>query len=123
MGTEQVSILAKNGRNSAAQASSSCSLQRNDILDKELGNRLGFFDEYTAMPYGRDNTCGTRCHMDKRNAGQKIVDSLREIKSGGGRRYRFTTPEYIRQIRTGVGVSQANFARMLGISLRTLQDW
>lgn len=61
--------------------------------------------------------------MAKRNVGQEIVDSLREINTGSGRRYRFTGPEEIRQIRSGVGVSQANFARMLGISLRTLQDW
>jgi putative transcriptional regulator len=59
----------------------------------------------------------------KRNIGQEVIDSLREIKAGGGRRYRFTTPGEIRQIRECVGVSQANFARMLGISLRTLQDW
>ena len=61
--------------------------------------------------------------MVKRNIGQEIVDSLQEIKAGGGRRYRFTAPAEIRQIRESVGVSQANFARMLGISLRTLQDW
>ena len=61
--------------------------------------------------------------MAKRNIGQELLDSVREIKAGGGTRYRFTTSEEIRQIREGVGVSQANFARMLGISLRTLQDW
>jgi putative transcriptional regulator len=61
--------------------------------------------------------------ISKRNVGQEMIDSLREIKAGGGRRYRFTAPGEIRQIREGVGVSQANFARMLGISLRTLQDW
>jgi len=64
-----------------------------------------------------------RQKISKRNIGQEIVDSLREINTGGGSRYRFTAPEEIRQIRDGVGVSQANFARMLGISLRTLQDW
>ena len=61
--------------------------------------------------------------MAKRDIGREVIDSLREIKSGGGRRYRFTTPQEIRRIREGVGVSQADFARMLGISLRTLQDW
>jgi putative transcriptional regulator len=61
--------------------------------------------------------------MAKRDIGQEILDSVREINDGGGSRYRFTAPEDIRQIREGVGVSQANFARMLGISLRTLQDW
>lgn len=64
-----------------------------------------------------------RQKISKRNIGKEIVDSLQEISTGGGRRYRFTAPEDIRQIRGGVGVSQANFARMLGISLRTLQDW
>ena len=57
--------------------------------------------------------------MAKRNIGKEILDSVREIKDGGGRRYRFTAPEEIKQIREGVGVSQANFARMLGISLRS----
>jgi putative transcriptional regulator len=61
--------------------------------------------------------------MAKRDIGKEILDSVREIKAGGGHRYRFTAPEEIKQIREGVGVSQANFARMLGISLRTLQDW
>jgi putative transcriptional regulator len=61
--------------------------------------------------------------ISKRNVGQEMIDSLREIKAGGGRRYRFTAPREILEIREGVGVSQANFARMLGISLRTLQDW
>ena len=61
--------------------------------------------------------------MAERNIGQELLDSVREIKTGGGTRYRFTAPEEIRKIREGVGVSQANFARMLGISLRTLQDW
>jgi len=61
--------------------------------------------------------------MAKRNIGKELLDSVREIKAGGGTRYRFTVPEEIRKIREGVGVSQANFARMLGISLRTLQDW
>jgi putative transcriptional regulator len=58
----------------------------------------------------------------QRNIGQEMIDSLHEIKAGGGRRYRFTAPGEIRQIREGVGVSQANSARILGISLRTLQD-
>lgn len=61
--------------------------------------------------------------MTKRNIGEEIVGSLREIKTGGGRRHRFTAAKEIRQIPAGVGISQANFARMLGISLRTLQDW
>jgi len=61
--------------------------------------------------------------MAKRDIGKEILDSVRQIKAGGGRRYQFTSPEEIRQIRERMGVSQTGFARMLGISLRTLQDW
>lgn len=61
--------------------------------------------------------------MAKRNIGRELLDSVREIKAGGGRRYRVVRPAQIRSIRERVGVSQAEFARMLGISLRTLQDW
>jgi putative transcriptional regulator len=61
--------------------------------------------------------------MIKRDISKEILDSLVEIKAGGGRRYRVTYPDEIRGIREGVGVSQLRFAQMLGISLRTLQDW
>ncbi len=61
--------------------------------------------------------------MTKRDIGKEILDGLQEIKAGGGRRYRATHPDEIRGIRKGVGVSQLRFAQMLGISLRTLQDW
>jgi putative transcriptional regulator len=59
----------------------------------------------------------------RRSIGTEALDSVREINAGGGHQCRFTSPEEIRQIRHGVGATQANFARMLGISLRTLQDW
>ena len=62
-------------------------------------------------------------NMTKRDIGNEILDGLQEIKAGGGRRYRVTHPEEIRGIREAVGVSQLRFAQMLGISLRTLQDW
>ncbi len=61
--------------------------------------------------------------MTKRDLGKEILDGLKEFKAGGGRRYRVTPPEEICSIREGVGVSQQRFAQMLGISLRTLQDW
>jgi putative transcriptional regulator len=61
--------------------------------------------------------------MTKRDIGKEILDGLKEFRDGGGRRYRVTPPEEIRGIREGVGVSQQRFAQMLGISLRTLQDW
>jgi putative transcriptional regulator len=61
--------------------------------------------------------------MTKRNIGKEILDGLQEIKAGGGRRYRVTHPDEIRGICEAVDVNQSHFAQMLGISLRTLQDW
>jgi putative transcriptional regulator len=61
--------------------------------------------------------------MTKRDIGKGVLDGLQEIYAGGGRRFRVTHPDEIRGIRACVGVSQLRFAQMLGISLRTLQDW
>lgn len=59
----------------------------------------------------------------KRDIGQEILDSIREIKAGKGKRFRVSDPEQIVATREAVGLSQAEFALMLGISPRTLQDW
>lgn len=57
----------------------------------------------------------------KRNIGQEILDSLDEIKRGEYGRITHCPP--IDEIRKGTGLSQARFARLLGVSVRTLQDW
>jgi putative transcriptional regulator len=61
--------------------------------------------------------------MSKRNIGQELLDSIREIKAGKGKSFRVSTPEQIIETRAAVGVSQSEFADLLGISCRTLQDW
>ena len=57
----------------------------------------------------------------KRNIGQEILDGLRELKSGECGRV-INVPD-VASIRTKTGLSQARFAALLGVSVRTLQDW
>ncbi len=57
----------------------------------------------------------------KRNIGQEILDGIREIKRG--EHGRVTTVPSVSGIREKTGLSQAVFARLLGVSVRTLQEW
>jgi len=57
----------------------------------------------------------------KRNIGQEILHGLRELKSGEYGRV-INVPD-VASIRTKTGLSQARFAVLLGVSVRTLQDW
>lgn len=56
-----------------------------------------------------------------RNIGQEILDGLRELKRGEHGRV-VNVPD-IAGIREKTGLSQARFAALLGVSVRTLQDW
>ncbi len=57
----------------------------------------------------------------KRNIGLEILNGLREIKRG---EYgRVTNIPNIADIREKTGLSQTRFAQLLGVSVRTLQDW
>jgi putative transcriptional regulator len=57
----------------------------------------------------------------KRNAGREILDGLREIKRGEYGRV-INVPS-VSLIREKTGLSQSRFAALLGVSVRTLQDW
>lgn len=60
---------------------------------------------------------------ESRDIGKEILKGVRDIKAGRiGRRY--TTESYpIVRAREKSGLSQAEFARLLGVSVRTIQDW
>ncbi len=57
----------------------------------------------------------------RRNIGLEILEGIREIKRG---EYgRVTTVPSVQSIREKTGLSQSRFAQLLGVSLRTLQEW
>jgi putative transcriptional regulator len=57
----------------------------------------------------------------KRDIGKEILDGLRQIKRGEHARV-INVPD-IAKTREKTGLSQARFAELLGVSVRTLQDW
>lgn len=59
----------------------------------------------------------------KRNIGQEILEGIRAIKAGKGKRRTVKLPDDVRAIRKRMDLSQSAFATLLGVSLRTLQGW
>ena len=51
--------------------------------------------------------------------GQKLLAAAREMSAGTGR----VVHSPVMAARTASGLSQVQFAALLGVSLRTLQDW
>jgi putative transcriptional regulator len=57
----------------------------------------------------------------KRNVGKEILEGIREIKRG--EHGRVINVPAVSTIRERTGLSQSRFAQLLGVSVRTLQEW
>lgn len=69
-----------------------------------------------------------RLKMSNRDIGQEILEGLREIKAykAGEKTLKTRTlkePAPVQVIRTRLNISQAAFAGLMGVSVRTVQDW
>ena len=66
--------------------------------------------------------------MSERDIGQEILEGIREIKAYKAGEINLRTrelaePSSPREIRMKLQLSQAAFAGLMGVSLRTVQDW
>jgi putative transcriptional regulator len=59
----------------------------------------------------------------ERDIWQEVLDGVREIKAGGGKRTKVEAKSHIVRVRLKSGLSQAQFAAALGVSKRTLEQW
>ncbi|MGN6657040.1 MAG: helix-turn-helix domain-containing protein [Rhodanobacter sp.] len=59
----------------------------------------------------------------KRNLGEELLQAVRDIKAGRTGRVFHVEVTQATEARLKLGLSQADFAAMLGVSARTLQDW
>jgi len=59
----------------------------------------------------------------ERDVWQEVLDGVREIKSGGGKRSVVEPRSLIVRARLKAGLTQEQFAALLGVSRRTLEQW
>ena len=59
----------------------------------------------------------------KRDIGQELLDGIAAIKKGKGKYKTIELPSDVKSIRKKMGLSQSAFAGLLGVSVRTLQEW
>ncbi len=58
-----------------------------------------------------------------RDVWQEVLDGVREIKSGSGKRSIVEPRSPIVRARLKAGLTQVQFAALLGVSRRTLEQW
>jgi putative transcriptional regulator len=68
-------------------------------------------------------TSKTQQAMTGEELGQKLLKSIREMKAGKAARVTDASQNQVAAARLRTGLSQAQFAKALHISSRTLQEW
>jgi putative transcriptional regulator len=61
--------------------------------------------------------------MKKRDIGKEILEGIKAIKKGEGKSFRVEAPSDVKKTREYLSLSQSAFAVLMGVSIRTLQDW
>jgi len=64
---------------------------------------------------------GTSMKRQRRGVGREILQGLRQLKRGEHGRVLTVPP--VASVRQKTGLSQSQFAELLGVSVRTLQEW
>ncbi len=59
----------------------------------------------------------------ERDVWQEVLEGVQEIKSGGGKRKKVELESQAVRARRKSGLSQAEFATVLGVSKRTVEQW
>src|SRR5512138_902962 len=77
------------------------------------------------MCYGKSRR---KSRMSERDIGKEILEGIREIKAYKAwqkmlRTHKLAPPASPQAIRARLQLSQAAFAGLMGVSLRTVQDW
>jgi putative transcriptional regulator len=65
------------------------------------------------------STADLAAHEAERDIGAEILHSIRDMKAGKGK----VVVSPAAQAREATGLSQSQFASLLGVSVRTLQGW
>ena len=58
-----------------------------------------------------------------RNIGEELLESIRDVKAGRHGAVRQVEVTEAAEARSRTGLSQHRFAELLGVSVRTLQEW
>ena len=59
----------------------------------------------------------------KRDLGSELLESVRQMKAGRAGKTHMVAIPHVVSARMKSGLSQSSFAKLLGVSVRTLQDW
>ena len=62
-------------------------------------------------------------HEAKRDVWREVLDGIDEIKAGGGKRVVVAPRTKVAKARMKTGLSQVQFAALMGVSKRTLEQW
>lgn len=65
----------------------------------------------------------TDSSISGKELGEKLLASVRQMKTGNAARRTSVDLSPIASARNASGLSQAQFAALLGVSVRTLQEW